>query len=1135
MRFFLRVFPVVIAAGLCALVALAVPPEAQKKPKNPNLIEPAAAAKRATVEGGLVPTVWAAEPLFENPVAFAFDEQGKCYVCETFRHTDGVTDTRGHMYWLDDDIASRTVADRVAMYKKHNYSDYAKFGEQLRVVWDSTGSGTADQSEVFAGPYNRAQDGLAAGVLARKGSIYFACIPDLYLLKDTKGANKADVKQSLATGFGIHVQFIGHDLHGLRFGPDGKLYMSIGDRGLNITTKEGKHLFYPDTGCVLRCDADGANLEVVHSGLRNPQELAFDELGNLFTYDNNSDSGDQARWVQIVEGGDSGWRCGYQYGTLMHTPVVPQGNRGPWNTEQIWHVPSATSTPPAYVVPALKNFGNGPAGLTYYPGVGLNDRYRNHFFAADFTANPGNSRIWTLELKPKGASFEIDDLHEFVKNAVPTDCEFGPDGAFYWSDWTGGWDKPAAGRMFRVADPVAMKNPAVGEAQKYLREGFAQTPVPKLIELVSHAHREVRQEAQFELAKRLADKDALAQVKAAYTSAKDRLPKLHLMWALGQVGDLTLARLAIGDSDEVVRGQAAKLLGRSTDPADAPLLEKAISDTNDHVRAFAAISYGKVAMFNEEQPVKPGSEQAKFAPLFELLLKNNNQDAYLRHAAVQGLATLVAANPTELVNAWKVAGVKYDVPAVRLGVVLALRKLSSPLLATFVSDADTTVSVEAARAIHDLNIMPAMPDLANLARQPNLPEPLMFRALSANFKLGTPANADVLARFAARSSENDTLRITALKLLADWPNPPRRDPITGLTMSLEKRDPAIAANALKPVLSGIFAGSDAVRKESVAVVSKLGIKEVGSLLAGLAQDAKQPARTRVDSLLALESLKAKELSAVAAALKAETEPRMRGTLLAIATRNKPTDAVAALNTLLSPGAIPIAPTVQTMLDALAGQPESPEVDAFLAKQLEAILAGTYAPDLKRDVLDAAELRVKREKLKLHAPLKDLLAKFEKDQTTKGAKNIALGYEDTLFGGDAERGRNIFLNNSAVYCQRCHKLDGQGGEVGPIMNGISKDKQRPYLLESIVNPNAQIAQGYQSVILSTVDGKSISGVLRSKDAKAITIVTAENKTLVIPREDIEGERPDQSAMPADLYKKLTRREIRDLVEFLATVK
>ena len=140
----------------------------------------------------------------------------------------------------------------------------------------------------------------------------------------------------------MHVGFLGHDLHGLRMGPDGKLYFSIGDRGFNVTTREGRRLAVPDTGSVLRCNPDGTELEVFATGLRNPQELAFDQFGNLFTCDNNSDSGDRARWVYVVEGGDSGWRIGYQF---IEEPI----SRGPWNEERLWEPRRAVQA--AYLVP----------------------------------------------------------------------------------------------------------------------------------------------------------------------------------------------------------------------------------------------------------------------------------------------------------------------------------------------------------------------------------------------------------------------------------------------------------------------------------------------------------------------------------------------------------------------------------------------------------------------------------------------------------------------------------------------------------------------------------------------------------------------------------------------------------------
>src|SRR5439155_934113 len=117
-----------------------------------------------------------------------------------------------------------------------------------------------------------------------------------------------------------------------------------------------------DTGCVFRCNPDGSELEVFAFGLRNPQDLVFDQYGNLFTGDNNSDSGDQARWVYVVEGGDSGWRVGYQF---MERPY----SRGPFNAEKLWYPHFEGQA--AYIVPPIANIAAGPSGVAYFPGTGL--------------------------------------------------------------------------------------------------------------------------------------------------------------------------------------------------------------------------------------------------------------------------------------------------------------------------------------------------------------------------------------------------------------------------------------------------------------------------------------------------------------------------------------------------------------------------------------------------------------------------------------------------------------------------------------------------------------------------------------------------------------------------------------------
>lgn len=87
-------------------------------------IAPASNEGKRALEGfklpdGMVGSLFAAEPMMANPVAFAIDEKGRVYVAETFRQQHGVEDNRYHMNWLHDDLALQTVEQRVEMFRKH--------------------------------------------------------------------------------------------------------------------------------------------------------------------------------------------------------------------------------------------------------------------------------------------------------------------------------------------------------------------------------------------------------------------------------------------------------------------------------------------------------------------------------------------------------------------------------------------------------------------------------------------------------------------------------------------------------------------------------------------------------------------------------------------------------------------------------------------------------------------------------------------------------------------------------------------------------------------------------------------------------------------------------------------------------
>jgi quinoprotein glucose dehydrogenase len=1063
--------------------------------------------------------------LLANPVSIAFDEKGRCFVAETYRLHHGVTDNRRHMYWLDDDVACRTVADRVAMYRKHAKdkfaAEYEKDEDRVKLIWDSTGKGVADQSSVFSDGYRAASQGIGAGLLARKGNVYYTNIPDVWLLKDTKGANKADVQESLATGFGVHVAFLGHDLHGLTMGPDGRLYFSCGDRGLNVTTKEGKHLFNPDSGAVLRCEPDGSNLEIVHRGLRNPQELAWDNYGNLFTVDNNSDSGDQARLVQIVEGGDSGWRMTYQYGSRM-------GNRGPFNAEKIWHLPPDNTA--AYIVPPLAHLTDGPSGLCFNPGgAAIPEKYADHFFVCDFRGGADNSGVWAFNLKPKGASFELAKKEHFVWRILATDCDFGPDGGFYIADWVQGWDQPEKGRIYRFADVQAEKRPVVAEVKKLFAEGFDQRSNEDLAKLLEHGDRRVRQEAQFALASRGANAmDTLAAVsrKQAQNPAQ-RIARLHALWGLaqlqrGRVPVMNIVLEASRDHDSEVRAQAVRMLGdRAFNPFHiAPLLR----DAEPRVRYFAALALARALRLGDEfnaRTLDTKSLKELRAPVLDMLRETGDEDPYLRHAAVAALAHL---RPEEL------GDVAAEPVAVRLAVTLALRhaELSEPVVTELVRrvyDVEPRIGLEAIRAIHDLPPTPERAKLygtvAVMTRNPKLPEAWLYRALNSHFRLGKKDNAEAVAEFAASPAAAEKLRIEAVAMLGDWAKPAGRDRILNDWRPLPERDPAIAIDAFRARLGSILAGPDKLRKEAARVAAKLGIKEVAVTLRDMVGDNKQSVAARVEALKALDALKDAELDKLLpVALKADA-PAVRAQALVMTATKHPTEAVERLKSVLESGEVI---EQQTALATLA-ELKRPDADALLTEWLDRLIAGKVKPELQLDVRQAASARNTPPMVKKIVELVD-----------SRPKNDPLAhYRDTLAGGDAERGRDIFLNKAEVTCVKCHKLQGVGGDVGPELAGIGGKQKREYLLESIVLPDKDIAKGFDSVVLDLKSGKSVTGVLKSEDAKSIKIMTAEAQLLSIPKDQVEERRRGKSAMPEDIVNKLTPRELRDLVEFLASLK
>ena len=1061
------------------------------------------ALARMKLPPGLKASLWAAEPMLANPVAFNFDEKGRVFVAETFRYRTSVLDIRDYMWTLEDDLANRNQADFLASIRKdfgeEGIKELSKETERVQLIEDTNGDGVADKSTVYAENFRSPIDGIASGVLARRGEVWFTNIPALWKFT---GQDKAETRTELFRGFGLRFNFTGHDFHGLIFGPDGRIYFSIGDRAASVKTKEGTMIEAPDTGSVFRCYPDGSHLELFATGLRNPQSLLFNEYGDLFTGDNDSDQGDQERLVHVVENGDSGWRIGYQH--------APRGNAGPWNAERLW-LPRHPSQP-AYLLPPICNIEDGPSGIAYYPGTGLTPDYAGKIFITHFKGAIASSGIYTYQVKPAGASYAIESEAPFLRNALPTDVRFGPDGRLYYSDWAEGWPKSKRGRIYAIFDPNRVNDPLVKSTRQLIASDYTKKTNDDLAGLLAHPDWRVRLDAQLELANRGA---ASIETLSSVASKTDGSPlaRRHAVWGLGQLGvkfpgAVKALRPLLKANDAEVRAQAAKELGDCSDHAsDDALVSILLSDPSLRVKFFAAQSLGKLKY--------AGATSA----LLTSIRSNNDADAYLRHALVMGLVG--CATPEQL------TALKTDESrAARLAAVLALRRLANAEVTTFLTDNDPLIVNEAVEAIYDLPIVAAYPAVAAFIDHPVASEPIMLRALNAQFRIGTPANAVALANYVVRPDAPEKLREEALTLLSLWPEPPARDRLIGIYRPLpdKTRDSAIGIGALNSHMSELLstATPEALQLATLQVIAALKLNSTVPLVRALVANNSASETVRTAALDMLKRLADPQLPESIAAALASNSAELRLAALPLSTKLHPESAGGTLARLLENGTLAEQRTAYISLGDLA----QPEADTILASELKKLAVGKVAPGAQIELLDAAAKRASPE-------VKQLLA--ARDAALAKDPDPLAAFQVSLEGGDAKKGRSLFYYHPVLACVRCHTADSAGGEAGPNLAGIGARKPREYILESIVKPNAKIADGFDTQVVTLKSGALTAGVFVAENESEITLRDSNGRNVVIKKSDIASRTSAPSSMPEIFGTILTKAELRDLVEFVDSLK
>ncbi|MFZ6002214.1 MAG: HEAT repeat domain-containing protein [Bacteroidota bacterium] len=1073
---------------------------------------------------GLTLRIWGVDSLVADPVSIDVDDYGKLYYTRTNRQKNSEFDIRGHQDWEIESIQLRDVEEKRAFLHKvlspenskknewltdlngdgsHDWRDMTIEKEHVYRLEDTQGDGLADLSQLIVDDFNDEITDAAGGVMKEGDDLFFNTGPDMWRLNDTNGDGLMDKKTSMSHGYGIHVGFSGHGMSGIEVGPEGKIYWQIGDIGFNGTGPNGEKYDHSNNGVIVRSNPDGSDFEIFAYGNRNTHEFVFDEYGNLISVDNDGDhAGESERLVYIVDGSDTGWRTNWQFGKYRD----PDNNKYKvWMDEKMY-------TPwwegqPAYILPPIKNYVNGPTGMLYNPGTALGPEWKNTFFIVEFVGNPSRSGIHAFKLAPKGASFELKETKMILSGVLATGIDFGPDGALYMGDWIDGWGTKDYGRVWKL-DVNSGINAERKEIQKIIGSNFSEYSEDQLADLLKSADMRVRQKAQFELVKR--GDDGLEVLKKMIAQTEHQLARVNSIWGVSQFARKNNKHAEIlvpllKDSDPEIRAQAAKWLGDVRYKQAGEALMPLLTDDYPRARFFAAEALGRI------------SYEPAFNGIVELLRKINGEDVYLRHAGSLALARIGKAQPV-------LALAKEPSRAVRIAAVVALRRMKEPGISVFLNDADEFVATEAARAINDdLSIPEALPALGDVLTQTKFTnEALVRRAINANLRVGTDKALENLITYANNTASPLAMRAEALATLSTWAKPSVLDRVDGRYRGAITRDPASVKAKAAGMLTAMASNKEStLRLNAIRAIGKLKIESASAtLLAHLKTDT-DPA-VRVECLKALSSTndtqlndaialalndKEKSVRVVALDMIRETDmpkDRLVALLVEVTNTKTPEEKQAAITTL---GSLPIENT-----------------RAVFEQLLSKMASGKLPKETYLELSEAID----------STKVTDLIARYKDISKNFSADSLKASYEGSLLGGDAGRGAGIFYGNQTAQCVRCHSVGDYGGNAGPRLNGVATRLTREQILESLIEPSAQLAAGYGTVSLELTNGKKVNGILQQEKPNGLVVKVGDKPDTLITTKSIAKRTNGTSSMPPMRYL-LTKKEIRDVVAFLATLK
>jgi quinoprotein glucose dehydrogenase len=453
----------------------------------------------------------------------------------------------------------------------------------------------------------------------------------------------------------------------------------------------------------------------------------------------------------------------------------------------------------------------------------------------------------------------------------------------------------------------------------------------------------------------------------------------------------------------------------------------------------------------------------------------------------------------------------------------------------FLHDEQLNIVTEAARAIHDLPLDASYPSLAALAptllgtSASTVPEALARRVINANFRLGNVEHVQHVLGMITEPAFSVPLCQEAIGALIDWEQPSPRDRVTGFWRPIAARDPAEMVRVRSCLADNVAmllsqAGSD-LQPDVVKLVTRYQLPTDEAIFAGWVSDTSRKVASQTAALRLLATRKSPLADATIEVAIRSDRPELRAEARDMLALLKPADSVGLLESTLNNEAASLLERQRAV--AALSLIRLDAADRILKAWMDRLTAGSVPDSLQLDVLDAATTR----------DLPELKQAADQFRMKLASADLMTRHRISLHGGDAERGREIFVGHRVGQCVRCHKAGSvlaTGGTAGPDLHQVATRHDRASLLQSLVDPNAKIAKGFETVTLVMQSGQVFGGLIRKEDEREIVLEQSDGRQISLKASDVEERSAPKSAMP-EMNRALSPRELRDVVEFLSQLR